>query len=607
MVGDSRKRAIGWLGAAVVVLAMALPGDAGAAGGPLSLGGCLNYMGIEATTQPGSFGRLPDEVVDVTSTLDGRPLEVGIVRPKGPAGYRAPVVLWASAYIQTPLSKVALADCAPWLVKNFVQHGYAVALFPTRGTGNTDGCPNLFGTVERSDLDDVVNYLGTRAWSNGKVAMYGLSYDGSTPWVAASSGNPHLKTIIPAEGVNDLFDLAYGAGTLDWRWEIFVYGYYLQYGPEENNPAYSGRDLDRTINALTTCPDFAQGMEATFESALTSQLDHFGYWAERNQRPLVERRYRGSVLLLQGLQDWNVRPGHTIPWTVSLRRHGIYVRQILGQWMHAAPDAPEVGRNARFDFADIMLAWLGRWLKGDQSAGIGPRVEVEDDTGHWRRADRWPAPNSTHLALTADRRITRAPGAPTATALLGPDSRSRYYYTADGFPNSDTNDADLPVPAGVDQLCATCVAFTTTVSEATRIAGLPEVHIQVTPTAPAGHVTAVLYRKGPDGLHRLGWGQTDLRFPAGENRPMAKPAPLVPGRPLELRIEFEPLDVLVPKGDQLVLILGEGNSSQLSGRPPAPLLLRYGGDLSRLDLPVVHPAASSFFTPPAKPVRLLGS
>jgi X-Pro dipeptidyl-peptidase len=599
---------MGGRGLVFVVLALLLGAPASAraqAGGPLGLGGCIQYHGSEGTTDPGTFGRLPDQYADIPSSRDGRPLELGIVRPDGPAGYRAPVILWASPYFNRRMRDLDLEACAPWLIKNFVAHGYAVALAPMRGTGNTDGCPNLFGKIERTDLDDILNYLGTRDWSNGNVAMYGVSYDGSTPWVAASTGNPHLKTILPAEGVNDLFDLAFGAGTLDWRWWFFVSGYYHQYGPLENNPLYSGRDPDRTVNAVTACPDVAQGEAATLESGLTSEHDHFGYWAERNQRPRVERRYHGSVLLLQGLQDWNVRPAHAIPWAVSLRKRGLIVHELLGQWKHAAPDGPGSEPHTRYDFADLALAWFDRFLKGDATADIGPRVEVEDDTGHWRRARRWPVPNRTHLQLTAAKTIATTATPATATAVLAPDSRSRYFFLADNLPESDTDDSQAPVPSSIDELCATCVAFTEKVTEPTRIAGLPVVHVTVTPTAPSGHVSAFLYRKDANGLQRIGWGETDLRFPRGENFSRAGARAIIPGQPLNVRIQLEPLEALVGAGQQLVLVLSQGHSSQMPGRPPAPVALSYGGGTSRLDLPVAHPSPDEFFTPPAKPARPL--
>jgi len=561
-------------------------------------------QGDSAVSKKGPYEILPQEVVEVPSSVDGRAIQIGIVRPKLPAGKTAPVLVHASAYHQADLAKADIRACARFLVENFVPHGYAVALVPMRGTGNTAGCPNLFGKIERADLDDALTYLGTRDWSAGRIAMYGLSYDGSTPWVAAATGNPYLKTILPASGVNDLYDLAFAKGTLDWRFWFFVSGYYHYYGPVFNNPVVSGRDPARTADAVTSCPDVIDGEAASVQSAATGTMDSFGYWAQRRLRPLVERNYRGSVLLIQGLQDWNVRPAHTIPWTVSLRRKGLHVDELLGQWPHAHPDDGSAGTHARWDFADIALAWFDRWLKEDRSADTGAIVEVEDSAGRWRRETRWPRPNRDRLYLTAQQTLAGAPGKGSATGVLAQDSRSRHYLVGTGFP-LDTTGEDDPTPRQVDDVCLTCVAFSMPVKSELRISGLPEVLVDVIPTAPAGHVAAALYRRAADGLHRLGWGITDLRFPRGENRPGETPQEVTPGVARRLRIELEPLEAVVPRGETLVLILGQGNGMQLGGRPAGPVQLAYGGARSVMRLRLVDPDPGQFFVPPPAEGRQL--
>ena len=131
------------------------------------------------------------------------------------------------------------------------------------------------------------------------------------------------------------------------------------------------------FNCVTTCPDFVEGNAASVQSGITGKMDSYGYWAERRLRPMVERNYRGSVLLIQGLQDWNVRPGHTIPWTVSLRDKGIVVKELLGQWPHAHPDNAFIGAHARWDFADMALAWFDRnaaVLINAQGEPVGTRI-----------------------------------------------------------------------------------------------------------------------------------------------------------------------------------------------------------------------------------------
>ena len=60
------------------------------------------------------------------------------------------------------------------------------------GTGESNHCMDLMGTDEQRGIDAAVTWLGTQSWSNGKVGIIGKSYDGSTPWQAATFGNPHL-------------------------------------------------------------------------------------------------------------------------------------------------------------------------------------------------------------------------------------------------------------------------------------------------------------------------------------------------------------------------------------------------------------------------------
>jgi predicted acyl esterase len=589
----------GW-STVIAAIALAVP-SAAQAQAPVYPGDCED-MGASKVTKAGSFTAMPQEVVEVPSSVDGRPQQIGLIRPKGPAGYRAPVIVHASPYHYRDMKDADIAACAKFLTANFVQHGYAVALIPTRGTGDSDGCPNMFGPIERSDLDDALTWLGTQPWSNGRIGMTGISYSGSTPWVAAATGNPYLETIVPASGVNDLFDLSLAAGTLDSRFWFFVSGYYHYYGPVLQNPVYSGRDPVRTVNTVTTCPDMVEGQTAQIESADTGARDAAGYWAERNLRPLVERNYRGSVLLVQGLTDWNVRPAHAIPWAASLPRRGIRVHQLLGQWHHQYADSE--GDHTRWDWADRMLAWFDHELKGDTTAKLGARVEVEDSSKRWRRTQAWPPQNRDRFYLTADDRLARASDEQAATTTLAPDQRSRYYYAGQTAPNHNTDDPPA-VSALADELCATCAAFRMRATSELRISGLPELRLTVTPTGSSGHVTAFLYRKSAEGLHRIGWGMTDLRFPDGENTGDETAGDVVAGEPMRVRIQLEPLEAVVPRGDELVLILGQGRTGQIPGKAPLPVELEHGGGASTMSLALVKPARRSFFTPPGPAGRRL--
>lgn len=506
------------------------------------------------------------KVVELDSAVDGSKIQIGYVRPDAPASYESPVIAQASPYFLADLRDVDLLTCNPFLTENFVQHGYTIAFIPTRGAGGTDSCADLMGLKERSDLDQAVSWLGARPWSNGSVGMIGLSYDGSTPWAVASMGNPHLQTIVPMSGVHNLFDLIYYRGRNDWRWWLFVPGYYHYYGVLLANPAF-GRDADRWAGSLD-CDTAADGLVAQAESYRTNEYDSLGYWAERNMDPHIMDRYRGSVFLVQGLQDWNVDPGHQYPFISNLENQGIYVKHLIGQWDHTTPDGTVGGRG---DFADMLLQWWNRWLKHDRTADIGPRVEVQDSDLRWRSERSWPPKRAKQrsLYLSADDTLREEPTEETATAALGPGSRNRYFFL------NDNQQVYNEIPT--DRFCTMCATFTYDVrGPDVRLVGIPELDLTLVPSGPAGHVAAFVFRiDRDDDWHLIGWGASDLRFPQGGYQAQ----PVEPGNPITMELPIQPLDAVIHRGERLQIVLDQGHADHMPGLPFYPVELQYGNGL----------------------------
>jgi hypothetical protein len=129
--------------------------------------------------------------------------------------------------------------------------------------------------------------------------------------------------------------------------------------------------------------------------------------------------------------------------------------------------------------------------------------------------------------------------------------------------------------------------------------------VTVTPAGSSGHVTAFLYRKDANGLHRLGFGMSDLRFPGGENSGDETAETVTAGEPMDVRIELEPLDAVVNRGDELVLILGQGRTGQIPAKAPVPVELAHGDGQSTLSVAIVRPKRRQFFTPPGPEGRQL--
>jgi len=78
----------------------------------------------------------------------------------------------------------------------FAAHGYVFLTIDVRGRGNSEGefTPML---QEATDGHDIVEWLGTQSYCNGKVTMWGGSYAGYDQWATAKEFPSHLATIVP--------------------------------------------------------------------------------------------------------------------------------------------------------------------------------------------------------------------------------------------------------------------------------------------------------------------------------------------------------------------------------------------------------------------------
>src|SRR5947209_8029219 len=124
-----------------------------------------------------------------------------------PAPGRFPVIL-----SMTPYGRDGGCACAP--ATDFALRGFVVAVVDVRGTGGSQGNldSNYFSPREARDGYDLVQYLGTRRWSNGKVGMSGGSYVGITQFKTAETDPSHLAAIAPGEALADIYNDAYAPG-----------------------------------------------------------------------------------------------------------------------------------------------------------------------------------------------------------------------------------------------------------------------------------------------------------------------------------------------------------------------------------------------------------
>src|SRR5919202_1923624 len=138
-------------------------------------------------------------------TRDGVRLDADIYRPDAAGEF--PVLLMRQPYGRAIASTVVYAH-PTW----YAAQGYIVVIQDVRGRGTSGGEFKLFAH-EIADGEDTVNWAASLSGSNGKVGMYGFSYQGMTQLYTAAAKPSALITICPAMvGCNLYADWAYEGG-----------------------------------------------------------------------------------------------------------------------------------------------------------------------------------------------------------------------------------------------------------------------------------------------------------------------------------------------------------------------------------------------------------
>ncbi|HVF04047.1 MAG TPA: CocE/NonD family hydrolase [Frankiaceae bacterium] len=459
-----------------------------------------------------------------------------------PLGGRVPPKRIPTVLIMTPYVKMGVkryTGTRTDIAEYFTSRGYAVAQAHVRGTGESGGCLEQTARKQIDDGARIVEYLGRDApWSNGRVGMYGISYDGETQISVAGLGDPrrtkYLKAIVPVASVSgqyeySAFDGVPYAGQALGSNATYLGGVSARPGDTSSAEQYA---------AKATCqPEIVAG-------SADQSGDMTPYWMAREYRAGASR-IKAATLYVHGLTDFNVQPiamaGMLDRIPASTPRAGL-----VGVWPHAFPDhhpgvRPEWERG---DWLDMVTAWYDRYLKGlPTGVESWPRVQVQSSDGRWRAERDFPGTGGPvgQLALSAG-------------GTLG----SRDPSGSSSFVESDP----LREPP-------TAVRFETPkVRAPLHLTGQPVLDLWVSTDRPDGHLAAELTVYGADGvvLRHTGsdaqalstYGFRSLRHtqPIRENwfrQTTPNDVPLV--TPVRVQVRFHPTDLVVPVGGRLRLTI----------------------------------------------------
>jgi X-Pro dipeptidyl-peptidase len=568
---------------------------------------------VEETTPIYSYADAIREDVFVESPMDSDKdgkldrIAIQLIRPKETAtGLKTPIVMEPSPYYRAPTAAAEQpVGFRGWYDEFFVPRGYTVIEAEMQGTSRSQGCPTTGDAEDTQSIKSVVDWLNGRAkaylangsetvasWSTGAVGMVGVSYNGTLPNAVAATGVEGLKTIVPIAAISSWYDYTRDAGI----------GYQGAWG--SRYPEYLANYVV-SPEAKTKCAAFIKGLG---DAAGDDSYDYTPFWAERDYRPDVSK-VKASVLLVHGMEDWNVKLRHGIAWWDQLQQQGV-PRKI---WLHRSAHIDPV--SARPDeWKRQMHRWMDHWLFGIENGIMSePMADIQRPNGAWETHRSWP---------DAAARPMRLNFGPAATGVAGTLQAARPVGGAQTFRDLQTQ-SETTAMADYSVATPNRLAYVTApLARETRMSGTPKVNVTVQSSTASAPLTALLVDYGP------GTAITPLDFSPEElmnqkcdlidvelhincaepqsERALAVTAqvitrgsldlknhssatsgtPLVPGQSYKATWELHGKDYVIPAGHRIGLVLMSNDRSYITVDQAAGALT-VALDGSSLDIPVV--------------------
>lgn len=428
-------------------------------------------------------------------------------------------------------------------VKTWVPRGYIVVHSSSPGTGLSQGCPTVGGDNESLAPKAVVQWLtgkplgyatpdGTEQvqadWSTGNIGMTGTSYNGTLPLAAATTGVEGLKAIIPIAP------------------NTSYYHYYRSNGLIRHPGGYIGEDIDCLYDFIHSGnPEHRELCDAEIRNQEMAEGfdretgDYNDFWAGRDYLndlgPMT-----AATLMAHAFNDWNVQPEHSVRIYQALKEKGVPVQAYFHQGGHGGP--PPLKQMNR---------WFTRYLHGIQN-------DVENEPRAWivREEDEREEPTSYYdypNPAAAPVSLYLSPGAPEQGSLtLEPTDGQGTETLVDNFSFSGDS---LAQAEWTDHRL---IYVTPELNEPVHLSGTPSISIRLASSQPAANLSVWMvslpWNKGKkskitDNIITRGWADPQ------NYRSIRESEPLVPGRFYELKFNLQPDDQIIPKGQQIGLMI----------------------------------------------------
>jgi len=290
----------------------------------------------------------------------------------------------------------------------FARHGYHIAIQDVRGRGGSEGEFYPF-RHEARDGAETIAWLREHAACNGRIGMYGFSYQGATQLLAAAEQPAGLECIAPHMTAADLYhgwfyhngalrlssSLAWGIQML--REDARRLG--LREASERLESAWANIRAQAAHVPYVGHPAIADAQLPSYVRDWFAHREPDEYWTTQDISTHIDR-IEVPALHLAGWFDTYLEG--SIAGYVAMRSHAgsEFARDnqflIAGPWVHI-PWGDRVGDASLGDAANLntdqlLLRWFNHWLKDSNELLDEPRVRYFLlGANEWRSTSKWPA------------------------------------------------------------------------------------------------------------------------------------------------------------------------------------------------------------------------
>ncbi|MCK0161803.1 Xaa-Pro dipeptidyl-peptidase [Muricauda sp. F6463D] len=458
--------------------------------------------------------------------------------------------------------------------RTWVPRGFIVVHSSSPGTGLSDGAPTVGGNNESLAPKAVIDWLCGRAkgyterngqievkayWSTGKVGMTGTSYNGTIPLAAATTGVEGLEAIIPIAP------------------NTSYYHYYRSNGLVRSPGGYLGEDIDVLYDFIHSGAESKR--ERNNRVVRDTEMkngqdritgDYNDFWAGRDYLNHMTPM-KAALLMSHGFNDWNVMPEHSYRIYKKAKEMGLPVQIYYHQSGHGGPPP-----------LSMMNRWFTRFLYGVENG-------VENEPKAWIVRENHKKDNPTPYAdfpnpEAKDIKLYPSTGAPSKGKLTNFKPKKQgtetlvdnYSFSGASLAKAETTEHRL-------------LYVTAPLTKDVHISGVPRIKIKLASSKPVANLsvwlvslpwTDALNTKITDNIITRGWADPQNHSSLRESEP------LVPNNFYEMEFELMPDDQIIPKGQQIGLMIFSSDK-EFTLWPEPGTILTVDLDGTELTLPVV--------------------